>query len=266
MKLKLNLRERDIAYRFGIAQSTVSKYFITWVCFLYHHLTEIDWRPSPEQVRRTLPQAFRDKYCDTYIILDATEFFLEIPCDLQNQSSTWSSYKHHNTGKLLVGCTPNGIIIFVSPLYAGSISDVELTRVSGFPAFLQDKQGISVMADRGFTIKDQLLKYGIPLNIPPFMEGRRQLSACDIKKGRKISSLRIHVERAIGRIKNFAILQGTLPLTMSRITDKIVTVCALLTNFHPVLISSVDSEDTSHVEEYFNCLSDSDDTELSDID
>ncbi len=98
VKLKLNLRERDIAYRFWISQSTVSKYFITWVCFLYHHLSEIDWRPSPEQVRRTLPQAFRDKYCDTYIILDATEIFLQTPCDLQNQSSTWSSYKHHNTG------------------------------------------------------------------------------------------------------------------------------------------------------------------------
>ena len=131
IKLKLNLRERDIAYRFGISTSTVSKYFITWVCFLYYQLSEIDWRPSPEQVRRTLPQSFREKYPDTYIILDATEVFLETPCDLHNQSSTWSSYKHHNTGKLLVGCSPNGAVFFVSPLYAGSVSDVELTRVSG---------------------------------------------------------------------------------------------------------------------------------------
>ena len=39
-------------------------------------------------------------------------------------------------------------------LYVGSISDVELTRSSGFLNKLQDKSGISIMADRGFTIRD----------------------------------------------------------------------------------------------------------------
>ena len=33
IKLKLNLKERDLAYRFEIAVSVVSKYFITWVFF-----------------------------------------------------------------------------------------------------------------------------------------------------------------------------------------------------------------------------------------
>ena len=213
-----------------------------------------------------MPQAFREKYSNTYAILDATEIFLETPCDLQNQSSTWSNYKHHNTGKLLVAGTPNGAICFVSPLYAGSVSDVELTRVSGFPESLQGKHGISVMADQGFTIKDQLSPHGVSLNIPPFMEGRSQLSASDIKKGRKIASLRIHVERAIGRIKNFAIMRGIMPLSMSRIADKIVTVCALLTNFQPVLIPPLDT-DLSEVEEYITTLSDYEaDTELSDSD
>ena len=58
-----------------------------------------------------------------------------------------------NIIELLVACTPNGAICFVSPLYAGSVSDVELTCVSGFPESLQGKHGISVMADRGFTLK-----------------------------------------------------------------------------------------------------------------
>ena len=54
------------------------------------------------------------------------------------------------------------------------------------------------MADRGFTIKDILKELNIDLNIPPFMEGRRQLPANEIDEGRRIASLRIHVERAIG--------------------------------------------------------------------
>ena len=57
------------------------------------------------------------------------------------------------------------------------------------------------MADRGFTIKDMLQEVGAELNIPPFMEGRKQLPAKEVQQGRHITSVRIHVERAIGRIK-----------------------------------------------------------------
>lgn len=34
VRLKLNLRVVDLAYRFGISTSLVSKYFITWVCYV----------------------------------------------------------------------------------------------------------------------------------------------------------------------------------------------------------------------------------------
>ena len=140
--MRLNPCERDLAIRFEIAVSTVSKYFITWISFLYHHLGELQWSPSVQQVRGTLLQAFRERFPDTYAIVDATEVFIETPCDLQNQSSTWSNYKH-NTAKFIVACTPNGAISFVSPLYVGSISDVELTRVSGFIKSLNGKNGVS---------------------------------------------------------------------------------------------------------------------------
>ena len=270
IKLRSNLREKDIANRFGIAVSTVSKYFITWVCFLYQQLTEIDWMPSTEQVKGTLPQSFKEKFPDTYAIIDATEIFLEVPCDLHSQFSTWSNYKHSNTAKLLVACTPNGAVCFVSSLYVGSISDTELTRVSGFVEKLAGKVGASIMADRGFTIKDQLAVHGVTLNSPPFMEGRAQLPVEAIWRGRKIASLRIHIERVIGRIKSFAILKETLPLSMARIADQIVTVCALLVNFQPVLIPfRVTDDELTNVDDYIANLSDSEydaDSEYSDND
>ena len=81
IKLRQNLKEKDIAYRFGIAVSTVSKYFITWVCFLYSHLSEIDWMPESEQVKLTLPLAFKADYSKTYTIIDASEVFVETPSD-----------------------------------------------------------------------------------------------------------------------------------------------------------------------------------------
>ena len=261
MKLRLNLRVVDLSFRFHVSPATVSRYVTTWICFLYHHLKELDWMPSVQQVAGTLPPAFRERFPSTYAIIDGSEIFLDTPTDLFMQSSTWSSYKHHNTAKFLIACTPNGCISYISPLYVGSISDVELTRVSGFLTRLEDKPGISIMADRGFTVKDLLQEIGAELNIPPFMEGRQQLSAKDVQEGRRIASLRIHVERAIGRIKTFTILKQTLPINLARISNQIVCVCAYLSNFKPVLVppaAATPMENDSDVEDYFADLSDSD--------
>ena len=74
-------------------------------------------------------------------------------------------------------CTPNGAISFISQLYVGSISDVELTHVSGVTENLKRKQNIYVMANRGFNVHNQLKSINIDLNIPPFIDGRAQLPA-----------------------------------------------------------------------------------------
>ena len=237
---------------------------------MYQHLKEIDWTPSVEQVAATLPCAFQKLYPTTYSILDASELFIETPSDLFIQSSTWSSYKHHNTAKFLIGCTPNGVVSYVSPLYVGSVSDVELTKVSGYLDTLDGKAGSSVMADRGFTVRDLLAEKGVGPNIPPFMQGRKQLSEADIQRGRHIASLRIHVERTIGRIKNYSILKGVLPISMIRIANEIVSLCAWLTNFQPAMIPLPGDSSIEEVEEYFQSLeSDYDydaDSEMTDDD
>ena len=87
------------------------------------------------------------------------------------------------------------------------------------------------MADRGFTIKDMLKELNIDLNIPPFLEGRHQLPAAEVEQGRKIASLQIHVERAIGRLKTFSILKQTISISMARLLNQIVFVhfCQIFT-------------------------------------
>ena len=197
IKLRLNLKLTDLAFRFGLSPSQTSRYLTTWICFLYHQLKEIDWMPAVDQVFETLPSGFKEKFPNTYAIIDGSEVFIETPSDLQMQSSSWSQYKHHNTVKFLVACTPNGAICFISPVYVGSISDVELTRVCGLLTALEDKPGVSIMADRGFTIKDMLKKLNIDLNIPPFLDGQQQLPPEKIQSGRSIASLLIHVEQCL---------------------------------------------------------------------
>ena len=70
------------------------------------------------------------------------------------------------------------------------------------------------MVDRGFDIKDIVLE-GVTVNMPPFLAGRDQLTAAETEETMTIASVRIHVERAIGRIKTYHILDGNLPNTLS---------------------------------------------------
>ena len=154
-----------------------------------------------------------------YAIIDASEVFIEMLGISLLRGQTISTITWQNLLWLVA-------ISFVSPLCI-----LELTCASEFTESLSGKTGVSIMADRGFTNSDQLAPYGIKLNISLFMEYRSQNPAEDIRKGCKIASLRIHVERAIRRIKNFTILKGTLSFSMSRTANQIAQVCQCLVNF-----------------------------------
>ena len=92
------------------------------------------------------------------------------------------------------------------------------------------------MADKGFTIQD-LLPLGVSLNIPPFLGSSSQMPAEDVVKTQNIASLRIHVERAVNKIKNFHIWDGVLPLSLFGIVNQMWTVCAFLCNVQEPNIS-----------------------------
>ena len=70
------------------------------------------------------------------------------------------------------------------------------------------------MADRGFDIGDDL-PTDVTLNIPPFLDGKPQLSVEEESVPRKIASVRVHVEKGISRIKNYRILKQVIPISLS---------------------------------------------------
>ena len=73
-------------------------------------------------------------------------------------------------------------------------------------------KGDSIMADKGFTIED-IFPLGISLNTPLFLGMLDQMSAEDVVQTQDIASLRIHVERATNKVKNFSIFEGVIPLS-----------------------------------------------------
>jgi len=195
--LRLGLYEQDLAYRFQVSQATVSRICSTWINFCYCKFKELPIWPSQTVVDCNMPLPFQDLYPSTRCIIDATEIFIQKPQNPSAQQLTFSSYKNHNTFKALIAIAPSGAISFISDLFGGNISDKELTAQCGLLDYLEE--GDAVMADRGFNISDLLEAKGVTLNIPPRLnDSSGQLSESDRVKTRRIASVRIHVERAIG--------------------------------------------------------------------
>ena len=234
VRLRLGLLEHDIAYRFNISQASVSRITSTWINLMFHSFKSIETFPSWHVVKKYMPEVFKQDYPNTRIIIDATEFPIERPSSLLSQACTFSAYKNRNTVKILIGVTPSGAISFVSDAYEGSISDRKLVEVCGLLEKLEP--GDEVMADKGFKIQDMLVPYGVRLNVPPFLQSNTQMAACDVFTTKKIARLRVHVERAIGRVKDYRILQGVLPASMWDSISDIIYVCCMLTNFGPPLV------------------------------
>lgn len=202
MKLKMNLKHYDLAQRFGCCISTVCNIVRTWVLLLHEILFVqlMQKIPSRQKNRKCLPQAFVS-FPDCRIVLDCTESFCDKPNHIGNQRCTFSPYKHHNTCKDLVGVAPNGFITYSSDLYPGSLSDKKIVQHCGVTKELV--KGDMVLADKGFLIQD-ILPYGVTLNLPPFLT-TKQFTRKQISNTQLVARARVHVERAIKKIKNFLI-------------------------------------------------------------
>ena len=237
MRLRLGLLVEDVCQRFGVSPSYYSKIFTTWVVFLAKELCLMFPWSSADKVKLHTPPQFL-KYPNTRVIVDCFELFIERPSSLKTNCQAFSHYKNHATFKALIGISPGGVVTYLSSLYTGRASDKFIVSHSGFLDLLEPND--NVMADKGFDIKDLLLPHRVTLNIPPFLrQDRGQFTAQEVDETRSIASLRIHVERAIARVKSFHILNGILPITLTPVANQIVTVCTYLTNFSDPLLSEV---------------------------
>ena len=215
-----------LADLFGISPGQVSKIYNTWITLISQELSFLVPSPSKSEVKKCLPKRFK-RFENVRIIIDCLELFIQKPNIPSSQKITWSSYKHWNTAKLLVGITPTGVISFIPPLWTGSISDKEIVKQSGLVNLLEE--GDAVMADKGFLIRDILAFKKVKLVSPAYCRGPR-LTAKGTTHTGHVASLRTHVERNILKLKQFRILSGVIPLLLKPVLDRIVFVCAALTN------------------------------------
>ena len=228
MKLRLVLFNRDLAHRFKVSESTVSLIFRTWIRLLRSELEPLIILPPRSVLQHHLPPLFKQNSPNTTLIIDCTEFEMERPSSLDNQSACYTQYKSRTTMKALIGITPSGATAFVSELYPGSISDKEIVKRSGLLEVLQP--GDEIMSDKGFLIQDELVSVGATLVMPKFLKNRKQFTKEEAEHNKKAACLRVHVERCMERIKNWHILDRKIPISLAPVSCDIIFVLAAFTN------------------------------------
>lgn len=237
VKLKRGSANADLAERFKIDDRHVSRIFISIVTLMHDVLTKFDIWLSRNKTKKYLPKCFNPLYKDVRVVIDCTELKVERPSDFEVQGATYSSYKGCNTVKALIGISPSGIPVYVSDLFEGSISDNAITmQCHDFVDRLEP--GDAIMSDRGWTCKGFFAKKGVRIITPHFLGSRKQLALNELVESVALARVRIHVERCMGRIKQWHILNTCIPLTYWKIISKIFKTCAYLVLFWPPLLNS----------------------------
>lgn len=155
---------------------------------------------------------------------------IQKPSNLALARACWSNYKQRYTVKLLFVLSPAGKITFVSDAYPGRITDYDLVRLSGFLELVEP--GDRYAADKGVTINPLLLPLQAMITMPPRKHtNQQQFSSDSAKEVHTQAKVRVHVERAIRKIKVFKYVSQTQPLHTLRYFSKAVFVVSMLVNY-----------------------------------
>ncbi len=234
VKFKLFIPFPALAAMFEIGETTARTVFKEVLDVVSEVASEgVVWF-TREQIDARMPTAFRALYPQTRVIIDCSEIICERPSSARQRVLMYSHYKSNFTVKFLVGIAPSGEVMFASRGYGGRTTDTEITCNSGFLELIED--GDLVLADKGFPkIEKDVNEAGGIMVTPPFKCGERQFTAEQNSNAYKCACVRVHVERAIQRLKVFEIL-NFVPMHMIPYFDRTLLSCCFLINLQNDLI------------------------------
>ena len=236
MKLKHALSFKLLAMLFSVSVATAASAFKDTITLLGIVLKSALTWPSVEEVRQNMPRCFA-KFQKTRVVLDCTEVSVENSRCAKCRNQTYSHYKGTNTLKVLIGVSPGGLITHVSVPWAGRSSDKVIFEQSRIVECLEPYVD-AVMVDKGFHIEQELESHGIEMYRPPFLRNKSKFSRHEAELTAEIAAARVHVERVIGRMKNFMILNSKLSWRLLPYADAIIySVCGIINLSRPILSS-----------------------------
>jgi hypothetical protein len=234
MRIRLKPNLELLSLIFGWSIGHISHVFATWLDLFVNQLSIMIKFPSPMVCRLLAPPHIAAAYPRLRCIVDCTEVFIQSPSSPTDRAATYSRYKKHHTVKTLVAILANGYICYLPPSWAGRTSDNYIFYHSGILDFLES--GDQLLADRGFLVGEELMRRGVEINIPPGATGIAQFPTEDVTQTKRIANVRVHVERAIGRMKTYNVLSGVMPVNNIRDVDKCFKAVSILVNLQGELV------------------------------
>ncbi|KAL1265543.1 hypothetical protein QQF64_003570 [Cirrhinus molitorella] len=216
VNLAVGLTERDLAHRFNIHQSAVSRIIKTWASFLCAILGSVRIWMSEEAVEAHMPKEFQD-YPGTHVVIECIEMRCQAPSFLLLQGEGSQC-----TYRGLIGMAPHGAVTFVSSIFAGSVSDKELLKKSGIVSLL--KPEMAIMVNKVLFIDDC-----VPCKVyqPAYLLKMEQMPVDKVRE----AQLRVHIERLFRRVKQHKLLDTVIPSSDTRTINRLYTVACLLINY-----------------------------------
>ena len=204
------LHQGVMAYILRRSETTMQRIFIAWTVFLSTLFNSLDLRPANGYLLKMMPEIFiKTGHGLTDLVIDCTEFKCQQASNYDLNSLMFSDYKNATTGKALIGIAPHGSGIIFSDIYPGKISDSEITVETGAINLVDPEH--ELMSDRGFAISELCAEKGVYHNRPA-MKMSDQFEPADVADNFDIAATRIHVERFIGRVRDWSILNSVWPL------------------------------------------------------
>ncbi|XP_056400053.1 uncharacterized protein LOC130294376 isoform X2 [Hyla sarda] len=202
-RLRLGLLLQDLAFRFRVSESTVSRYWLNWTELLHARLTQIPILYSARYLKIFEPKRTVQYQGLTCTIMDCTDLFFEVQAKDRAKPAPTHPSRNHYLRRGYAIASSNGFITFSSSLPFGIATKV----MDGQPQ--EELYG----------------EINPPLELPAFMQNvSTQLSEQQKEMSRQVLS----ILSVIGKALNFRFLKCVYPQNMEAQVDRAWTICCYL--------------------------------------
>ncbi|XP_044137494.1 uncharacterized protein LOC122928579 isoform X2 [Bufo gargarizans] len=201
-RLRLGLLLQDLAFRFRVSESTVSRYWLNWTELLHARLTQIPILYSARYLELFQPKRTVQYQGLTFTVMDCTDLFFEVQAKDRTKPAPTHPSRSHYLRRGYAIASSNGFITFSSSLAFGIATKV----MDGKPQELCG--GISPQLD-----------------LPAFMQNvPTQLSEEQKEMSRQVLSIVSLIDKAL----NFRFLKCVYPQNMEAQVDRAWVICCYL--------------------------------------
>jgi hypothetical protein len=240
--LRLHLPQEFIGMWFGMDQVQISRDLRRLLPLIRQHVPAPQvLEPVPEEERPVEPiEALRQAFGEEGVaLLDATEQPINRPKDAERQKAFYSGKKKRHTVKTQIVTNGAGEIVAITPPVPGKTADIKLAEQSRVVERLPE--GIDTYADKGYQGLDKHVPpkkstadgdsdatetvLRLRVHTPTKKPKGGELTPEQKERNRTIGRVRMGVEHAIARAKNWHILADRFRCHLDMYEEAFRTVC-----------------------------------------